>query len=331
MELEKALTASPSFNEFFDENGHMRLKGCGEGDQPADNKNMASRPQTAQTVQTTQTAQTSQTNLPSTDSDQEVTSLIMNTNDTTTSLRAAPQSLCCGEFMSTFNNQTRPSSSYSKTRTGFNPNSSPQLNLTPSRPITEEETLNLNHSSLVIEPRTPSTVSNAPNTATIVESSNVRTPLEATEIHSPPAPRSSFFLPETPPAPKTVHALVEDKEHISQLSLQPHIEDIDDSQNSPLSYMPTLRPPMRTHNDIDIDMHRNTDRGDSPMLFSSLPLDALHTISGFLTAEEWCNVGLVSKDALVSCREVLKKLKIHGFKCAVEVISAWVSVEVFVY
>lgn len=61
----------------------------------------------------------------------------------------------------------------------------------------------------------------------------------------------------------------------------------------------------------------------SPLLFTSVPLDALHSIAGFLSAKEWLNVGLVSKDALIACREVMNKVRMHGFKCAVEVVSSW--------
>lgn len=57
----------------------------------------------------------------------------------------------------------------------------------------------------------------------------------------------------------------------------------------------------------------------------SLPIDALHSVATFLQIEEWRNFGLVNRDASLACREVLKKIKMHAFHCAVEVLTTWVS------
>lgn len=59
-----------------------------------------------------------------------------------------------------------------------------------------------------------------------------------------------------------------------------------------------------------------------------LPLDALHAIASFLTLEEWRNFGLINRDASLACREILQKVKMHSFLCAVEVVTTWVSLNV---
>ena len=155
-----------------------------------------------------------------------------------------------------------------------------------------------------------------------------------TEAHrslSPPPPaagHSSFFLQEAPPAPQaTKYDVIEEHQPISQSSLQPHIENR--AIATPTKYdnknCLTAPPPLYHISSLLKPPETNFIPEKSPLLFSSVPLDALHSIAGFLTAEEWCNVGLVNKEALVACREVFKKVKMHSFKCAVEIMSAWVS------
>ena len=56
----------------------------------------------------------------------------------------------------------------------------------------------------------------------------------------------------------------------------------------------------------------------------NLPIDSLHGIAGFLTCSEWSNFGQTSHTSNRACREVFKRMKLHGFRCAMEVISALV-------
>ena len=57
----------------------------------------------------------------------------------------------------------------------------------------------------------------------------------------------------------------------------------------------------------------------------SLPFDTLHSVATFLHIGEWMNFGLVNRDAAAACRAVLRKVKMHAFYCAVEVLGSWVS------
>lgn len=61
-----------------------------------------------------------------------------------------------------------------------------------------------------------------------------------------------------------------------------------------------------------------------------LPLDAIHAIASFLTLDEWRQFGMMNRDASLACREILQKVKMHSFLCAVEVVSAWVSTILYV-
>lgn len=56
----------------------------------------------------------------------------------------------------------------------------------------------------------------------------------------------------------------------------------------------------------------------------SVPLDSLHYIASFLTPSEF-NDGfcLINKTSHIHCREIIRRVKLHAFKCASEVVSAW--------
>lgn len=57
----------------------------------------------------------------------------------------------------------------------------------------------------------------------------------------------------------------------------------------------------------------------------SLPIDSLHCIASFLTPLEWANYGQTCGSASKVCREIFRRVRMHGFRCATEVITAWVS------
>ena len=58
---------------------------------------------------------------------------------------------------------------------------------------------------------------------------------------------------------------------------------------------------------------------------SSLPNDSLHSIASFLTPKEWSNFSKCNKSTNKICRDVFRRVRLHGFKCATEVVTAWVS------
>jgi hypothetical protein len=62
----------------------------------------------------------------------------------------------------------------------------------------------------------------------------------------------------------------------------------------------------------------------NPLSLVSLPIDALHNIAGFLTSFDWANFGLSDKRTNQVCRNVFCRVRMHGFRCATEVITAWV-------
>jgi hypothetical protein len=57
----------------------------------------------------------------------------------------------------------------------------------------------------------------------------------------------------------------------------------------------------------------------------SLPLDSLHMVASFLEVKEWKTFGIASREASLACRDVFRKVKMHAFHCAVEVVTACVS------
>jgi len=63
--------------------------------------------------------------------------------------------------------------------------------------------------------------------------------------------------------------------------------------------------------------------GSTQLLLSNLPYDAMHCIASFLMTSDWSSMSLSSKDADKACRTVFRRVRMHGFRCATEVISAW--------
>ena len=57
----------------------------------------------------------------------------------------------------------------------------------------------------------------------------------------------------------------------------------------------------------------------------TLPIDSLHCIASFVTASDWASVGLTTTIATPICRDVFQRVRMHGFRCATEVVTAWVS------
>lgn len=60
-------------------------------------------------------------------------------------------------------------------------------------------------------------------------------------------------------------------------------------------------------------------------LLLSLPIDSLHCIASFLSPAEWASFSQCSKGASLVGREIFRRVRMHGFRCATEVVTAWVS------
>jgi len=61
----------------------------------------------------------------------------------------------------------------------------------------------------------------------------------------------------------------------------------------------------------------------APLLLLSLPLDPLHCIAGFVAPKDWSHFSLASKAANRICIEIFHRVRMHGFRCATEVIASW--------
>jgi len=155
------------------------------------------------------------------------------------------------------------------------------------------------------------------------QSYEVRNPITPT-IDSKLSP-----LKQPPPPPFASSLMLDDVEplHIDSISMESNILDpksssrIIRSKEIKLAVEPKLvRDVYKSPtNEIPNDNLKCTTRA---VLFS-VPLDTLHTIATFLVVEDWRNFGMVSKEASNVCREIFHRIKIHAFKCAVEVAIAW--------
>ena len=68
--------------------------------------------------------------------------------------------------------------------------------------------------------------------------------------------------------------------------------------------------------------HSRCTRGP-PLL--SLPLDSLHCVASFLTPVDWSNLGQTGRSASNTSREIFRRVRMHGFRCATEIVTAWVG------
>jgi hypothetical protein len=67
-----------------------------------------------------------------------------------------------------------------------------------------------------------------------------------------------------------------------------------------------------------------SDRSSHPFILT-LPIDSLHCIASFLYPKEWTAFGQCGKGTGRVCREIFRRVRMHGFRCATEVVTAWVS------
>lgn len=64
---------------------------------------------------------------------------------------------------------------------------------------------------------------------------------------------------------------------------------------------------------------------DLPLILCSLSIDSLHCIASFLATVDWSKFGQANHATNRVCNQVFRRVRMHGFRCATEVISAWVS------
>ena len=69
-----------------------------------------------------------------------------------------------------------------------------------------------------------------------------------------------------------------------------------------------------------------------PLIPLLLPIDSLHGVASFLSPTDWSNFGQTGRAASRICREILRRVRMHGFRCATEVVTAWVrAVRIILY
>ena len=62
-----------------------------------------------------------------------------------------------------------------------------------------------------------------------------------------------------------------------------------------------------------------------PLILLAMPIDSLHCISSFVSTLDWATFSQASLGANRLGREVFRRVRMHGFRCATEVVTAWVS------
>ena len=152
------------------------------------------------------------------------------------------------------------------------------------------------------------------------------------EDHNPITPSNDGKLSplkQPPPPPIASSLLLDDFEHLQIQSLSMESDIFEprcssralSSKESKSAVKPKRVYDMQSSptNEIQVD---NIECTRKATLFS-IPLDTLHTIATFLVVDDWRTFGLVSQEASNACREIFHRIKIHAFKCAVEVAIAW--------
>jgi hypothetical protein len=74
-----------------------------------------------------------------------------------------------------------------------------------------------------------------------------------------------------------------------------------------------------------LQTERLSDSAGTTPLILTLPIDSLHCIASFLAPVEWASFGRSGKGASRVCRQIFRRVRMHGFRCATEVVTAWVS------
>ena len=77
-------------------------------------------------------------------------------------------------------------------------------------------------------------------------------------------------------------------------------------------------------------VHSITDKSENSLsdFLVNLPNDALHTVSAFLTPMELCMLGQTCKSARKATRSVWKRVRMHGYHCAVNIVTAFLRDEI---
>lgn len=65
--------------------------------------------------------------------------------------------------------------------------------------------------------------------------------------------------------------------------------------------------------------------GSGSGILLQIPADALHSIASFLSPAEWKAISSTSRTSRAACQSVYTRVRLHGFRCATEVATAWVS------
>lgn len=87
--------------------------------------------------------------------------------------------------------------------------------------------------------------------------------------------------------------------------------------------IPTICPPLVPGDVVPKSGNTEADPIDAEALLLGLPADSLHSMASFLTPYEFCNFALCSQSSARICREILRRVRMHGFRCATEVVAAW--------
>jgi hypothetical protein len=86
-----------------------------------------------------------------------------------------------------------------------------------------------------------------------------------------------------------------------------------------------LSPSLSNLDNVSFDKEESDAASSAASQLLSLPIDSLHCVASFLTPLEWSNYGQTCVVASKVCREIFRRVRMHGFRCATEVITAWVS------
>ena len=62
---------------------------------------------------------------------------------------------------------------------------------------------------------------------------------------------------------------------------------------------------------------------DPPLILYSLSIDSFHCVASFLAPTDWASFGLASKGTNRVVNQVFRRVRMHGFRCATEVVAAW--------
>jgi Tub family len=132
-------------------------------------------------------------------------------------------------------------------------------------------------------------------------------------------------------SPNAATETIISKENRAENSLQAVIKPDDDKTQKNPTEKAAVGPSSATATQSSTSSGNSSNRDNSSkgggatssLLTTAMPLDSWHHVASYLTLSEWSSFGKTCSAAHCIHKEIIRRVRLHGFKCATEVVTAW--------